>query len=83
MKIVWRTSATIIKWLLLLLVAYQLWIFAHVLLWKWVNPAETSFMDIRLEELREKNPNAKLKHQWVDYPKNLHSFKACGGCCGG
>ncbi len=69
MKIVWRTSATIIKWLLLLLVAYQLWIFAHVLLWKWVNPAETSFMDIRLEELREKNPNAKLKHQWVDYPK--------------
>ena len=69
MKNVWRASATIIKWLLLILLAYQLWIFAHVLLWKWVNPAETSFMDIRLEELREKNPNAKLKHEWVDYPK--------------
>ncbi|WP_049630297.1 monofunctional biosynthetic peptidoglycan transglycosylase [Cellvibrio sp. pealriver] len=69
MKILWRASASIIKWLLLILLAYQLWIFAHVLLWKWVNPAETSFMDIRLEELREKNPNAKLKHEWVDYPK--------------
>ena len=69
MKIVWRASKTLIKWLLLILLAYQLWIFAHVLLWKWVNPAETSFMDIRLEELREKNPNAKLKHEWVDYPK--------------
>ena len=69
MKILWRISLTIIKWLLLLLIAYQLWIFAHVLTWKWVNPGETSFMSIRLRELREKNPKAELKHQWVEYAK--------------
>lgn len=68
MRKLWRLSWWIFKWLLLLLLAYQLWLFAHVVMWKWVNPAETSFMSIRLDELREKNPKAKLKHQWVDYP---------------
>jgi monofunctional biosynthetic peptidoglycan transglycosylase len=69
MKTLWRISVKIIKWLVLLLIAYQLWIFAHLLTWKWVNPGETSFMSIRLEELREKNPKAELKHQWVEYAK--------------
>lgn len=67
MKTLWRFSVKIIKWALLFLIAYQLWIFAHVLAWKWINPGETSFMSIRLEELREKNPKAELKHQWVEY----------------
>jgi monofunctional biosynthetic peptidoglycan transglycosylase len=69
MKTLWRFSVKIIKWALLLLITYQLWIFAHVLAWKWINPGETSFMSIRLEELREKNPKAELKHQWVEYAK--------------
>jgi len=67
MKKFWRTTGRILKWLLLLLLAYQLWLFAHVVVWKWVNPGETSFMSIRLDELREKNPKAELKQQWVDY----------------
>src|SRR5690606_3945991 len=67
MKTLWRFSVKIIKWALLLLITYQLWIFAHLLVWKWVNPSETSFMSIRVEELREKNPKAELKHQWVEY----------------
>lgn len=46
---------------------YQLWIFGHVMWWKWNNPELTSFMSIRLDELREKNPNAQLRYQWVDY----------------
>lgn len=69
MKILWRTSVKIIKWLLLLLVVYQLWIVAHVVMWKWVNPSETSFMEIRLDELHKQNPKAQLQHQWVDYAK--------------
>ncbi|WP_039912914.1 monofunctional biosynthetic peptidoglycan transglycosylase [Cellvibrio mixtus] len=67
MKNVWRSIKFLLKWLLLVLFAYQLWIFFHVLVWKWVNPGETSFMEIRLDELRETNPEAKLKYQWVDY----------------
>lgn len=69
MKKAWRSAKTLLKWLVLLLLAYQLWIFFHVLAWKWVNPGETSFMAIRLEELQEKNPGAQLKYQWVDYAK--------------
>ncbi len=64
-----------LKWLLLLLLAYQLWIFAHVVVWKWVNPGETSFMAIRLDELQQKNPKAELKHQWVEYAQISNHLK--------
>lgn len=75
MKKIWRFSGRILKWLLLLLVAYQLWIFAHVVVWKWVNPGETSFMAIRLDELQQKNAKAELKHQWVEYAKISNHLK--------
>jgi monofunctional biosynthetic peptidoglycan transglycosylase len=43
-----------------------LWLLGWVLLWKWVDPGtQTRFMEIRLGELREKNPDARLKKQWV------------------
>nr|WP_324258144.1 monofunctional biosynthetic peptidoglycan transglycosylase [Cellvibrio fontiphilus] len=67
MKGFWRVIGFSIKWLLLLISLYQLWLLGHILVWKWVNPAETSFMAIRLEELREKNPNIELQYEWVDY----------------
>ena len=56
-------------WALLLLLLYQLWIFAHVLWWKTNNPSHTSFMSIRLSELREEDASAKLHYEWVDYAK--------------
>lgn len=68
MRKFWRVTGRILKWLVLILLAYQLWLFGHVLVWKWVNPGETSFMSIRLDELREQNPTAELKHRWVAYP---------------
>ena len=52
-----------------LLLAYQLWAFGWVLWWKWNPPAETNFMEIRLNELQGKNPQAKLQYQWVPYEK--------------
>jgi len=64
-----KTTQRIIFWAFLLLVIYQLWIFSHVLWWKWNNPVESSFMSIRLTELQEKNPKAKLQFEWVDYAK--------------
>lgn len=67
MKRFWRAVRFSFKWLLLLILVYQLWLVAHLLVWKWVNPAETSFMAIRLAELREKNPNIELQYEWVDY----------------
>lgn len=55
-------------WLTLgLLLLWQLWWLGWVLLWKWVDPGETRFMAIRLAELRQKQPDARLRQQWVPY----------------
>ncbi len=45
--------------LVLLFVAYQLWLLGHVLWWKWVPPAETSFMSLRLDEISRDKPDAE------------------------
>jgi monofunctional glycosyltransferase len=54
-------------WAFLCLCLYQLWIFGHVLWWKWNDPVNTRFMAIRLQELQKKSPKAKLRHEWVAY----------------
>lgn len=42
-----------------------------VRLWWWADhpPASTAFMQARLEIMRERNPKAVLKYQWVPYEK--------------
>ncbi len=52
-----------------LVLLYQLWLLAWVFLWTWVNPDTTSFMEIRLSELRAKNPKSELQKQWVGYAR--------------
>ena len=59
-----------LKWFLLLLIVYQLWIFIHICWWINFNPSTSAFMEDRLELLQEKNPHAELKHRWVPY-KNI------------
>jgi monofunctional biosynthetic peptidoglycan transglycosylase len=60
-------------WLVLapvvLVLALQLYFFAQI--WWWVehNPTSTSFMRQQLSALRQKNPEAKLQFQWVDYER--------------
>lgn len=51
------------------LVALQLWYLAHIVWWTQFNPTTTRFMDVQLETMREKNPGAKLQHQWVPYSR--------------
>jgi monofunctional biosynthetic peptidoglycan transglycosylase len=53
----------------------QLWFFGWILWWKWTPPQETHFMSLRLAELREKNPAARLGYQWVDYPQISGNLK--------
>jgi len=48
---------------------YQLWIFLHICWWVNHNPSTSAFMEDRLEVLQEDNPDAVLKHRWVDYKK--------------
>jgi len=52
-----------------LVVLYQVWLFAWVLWWNWANPQSTRFMEIRLAALRQSDPQAQVKQQWVDYER--------------
>ncbi len=61
----WR----VLKWLGIIIVVYQLWIFLHICWWVNHNPSTSAFMEDRLEALQEDNPDAVLKHRWVDYKK--------------
>ena len=65
----WRWLRRGLAVLVLLLLAWQGWYFGWVVWWKFVNPSTTSFMSLRLDELREKDPRAELKKQWVPYER--------------
>lgn len=69
-----RGAAFVVRWvkrgflgLVGALLLYQLWLFGWVLWWNWADPGLTRFMEIRLAEMRVKNPEAQLKKKWVDY----------------
>ena len=60
-----------------LFLIWQLWLFGWVMLWKYVDPGTTRFMEIRLGELREKKPEAQLKKEWVPYERiSIHLKRA-------
>ena len=67
----WR----VLKWLGIIVVIYQLWIFLHICWWINHNPSTSAFMEDRLEVLQEDNPDAVLKHRWVDYKKISPNLK--------
>jgi monofunctional biosynthetic peptidoglycan transglycosylase len=71
----WLTRGLLL--LFLLMVAWQGWYLGWVVWWKYRDPGTTAFMSQRLEQLREKNPKAELKHQWLDYGKvSVHLKRA-------
>ena len=55
--------------LLALFVLVQSWFASQVLWYRWQPPRETAFMAQRLAELREKDPKATIKFQWVPYAR--------------
>lgn len=67
----WRGVAIIFVLLLL----YQLWIFAHVCWWIKFNPSTSAFMEDRLAIMQDNNPDAELQHQWVPYAKISNNLK--------
>lgn len=75
MKPVLRWTRRLAVGALLLLLLTQLWYFGHILFWKWFNPGMTSFMSIRLEEARAKDPRARIYQQWVPYEQISANLK--------
>ncbi|HEX3097625.1 MAG TPA: monofunctional biosynthetic peptidoglycan transglycosylase [Usitatibacter sp.] len=55
--------------------ALQLAYLARVWWWKDHNPQVTAFMEARLEQLRRRDPAAKLRYAWVPYDRISPSVK--------
>jgi monofunctional biosynthetic peptidoglycan transglycosylase len=69
MKSFLRFTAWTIAALAGALIVYELSFLARVWWWKDHNPGSTAFMEAQLGRLRERKPDAQLKHQWVAYEK--------------
>jgi monofunctional biosynthetic peptidoglycan transglycosylase len=70
-RLLWRLTLLLVA----ALVVYESWFFGKVVWWIWVNPTNTAFMEARLENMREDNPKARLRHQWVPYADISVSLK--------
>lgn len=62
-----RRSVQVLGALVVLVLLYQGWLFAHVLWWKDHNPTSTRFMQLQLAQLQQQHPDARLRHHWVAY----------------
>jgi monofunctional biosynthetic peptidoglycan transglycosylase len=75
MKIIRRIFLWLLIAPILIVLALQAYFFVQI--WWWVdhNPGSTSFMRHQLAVLRDKNPDARLKHRWVPYNRISTNLK--------
>jgi monofunctional biosynthetic peptidoglycan transglycosylase len=59
----------------LVFVVVQAWFLLHIAYWTKVDPRQTSFMERRLDEMRARNPKAKLDQRWVEYQRISPNLK--------
>ena len=74
-----RRAGRFLAWLAVaaatLFLAVQLSFLARVWWWRDHNPEATAFMQARLEQLRARDREAKLRHSWVPYDRISPSLK--------
>jgi monofunctional biosynthetic peptidoglycan transglycosylase len=74
-----RKGARFLAWLAVaaatIFLAVQLSFLARVWWWRDHNPTNTAFMQARLEQLRARDREAKLRHAWVPYERISTSLK--------
>jgi monofunctional biosynthetic peptidoglycan transglycosylase len=71
----WKSFCYALVALVVAVLLVQTWFFVHVCWWVRYEPAETAFMQQRLASLREKNPKAELRRQWVPYVRISGNLK--------
>ena len=69
LKFIFRWTWRLVLLALIALTLVQFWFVVHIWYWTSHNPQTTAFMASRLERLREKDPGAPLRHQWVPYSR--------------
>jgi monofunctional glycosyltransferase len=67
--IAWKAFSYTLGGLAIAFLIAQLWFYGHIVYWSKYPPESTAFMDRSLDVLREKDPRARLKHQWVPYDR--------------
>lgn len=70
-----KYSAALIGIIVVAFLAYQGYVLVKLWWWTDHNPSSTAFMAARLDVLRETNPAARLKNQWVPYAKISNHLK--------
>jgi monofunctional biosynthetic peptidoglycan transglycosylase len=74
-----RKFARFLAWLAVaaaaLFLAVQLSFLARIWWWRDHNPSSTAFMQARMEQLRARDREAKLRHAWVPYERIATSLK--------
>ncbi len=70
-----RWALRVVVALVAAFVLVQAWFAAQILWVRFNPPRETAFMAQRLAELREKNPKATIKFQWVPYDRISRHLK--------
>jgi monofunctional biosynthetic peptidoglycan transglycosylase len=70
-----RTLGLALLLLVALFVAYQAYVALKLCWWVDHPPTSTAFMNARLKAMREKNPVAELKYQWINYDKISSNLK--------
>lgn len=70
-QLIWRGLLALV----ILILLYQAWIFAHI--WWWIdhNPSSSAFMQDQLQVLQANNPEAELRHRWVPYARISNNLK--------
>lgn len=56
-------------------VLWHLWIWGHIVLWRYTPPTSTAFMDDRLALMKQEDSDAALQHKWVPYEKISPNLK--------
>jgi monofunctional biosynthetic peptidoglycan transglycosylase len=60
-----RIAGLTLAALLVAVFLVQAWYYARLLWWAHHAPATTAFMERRLEQMRARDPRARLQHRWV------------------
>jgi len=69
LKAAWRWTWRLVLLALIAITLIQFWFAVHIWYWSSYDPQMTAFMESRLEKLREKDPKAAIRHQWVPYQR--------------
>ena len=70
-----KYAAALIGIIFVTFLAYQGYVLVKLWWWTDHNPSSTAFMAARLDVLRETNPAARIKNQWVPYAKISNHLK--------